>query len=783
MNPLISESKDGFPILIVDKIGDIGLTLAQKLSENSTVVFATEKSFQSIDNIIHIPYRKKIPKIPDNLYSHVFVIDDGEDITLEALPSFFKKAQEDHAVFSFATSVKRKKIPSEIFEYRKSRALFIGDVFPSTGFFPESYVNSFLIKARSRGRIDIPQDGMTISYPIFYDDVVSGIMEASFGTSSETVYYILPKDGVTLLSLAHAIQKKDPDIKIDFTNEDASSPKLTLEGKFIFPNYPLAERIRSLNNSNLFRPEAEKHEGKKRNDELPRLITFSFIFFLFLPLVSTLLFASLGFFFLQSWRFSFENSNGPTQFAKSSFNLAQNFSKLLLYETSLVRLDSFTKLSDLIEKGKKETEDISGFYEGIDLLGKGKVNEGTSRIKDFLVFAQTSGKFRTLEKETFDFITQTINVWPQILAVDSTKTYLVIFQNDETQRGSGGVVEAFGILSLENGKITDFKIFDSNEADKNLKGHVEPPFALRRYLSSSNFHLADASFDLDFQNVAQTASFFVDLETGNKTDGVIRIGSKTLKKMLGLQAKDATKEQADFAKKFLEGKNLAKIFLTKEYVELLSKKDIELSFNDRSVSAVFENKNKVNEVNDFIGIFETDIEGPSLEKSLSQTLDLNNSEISSVVSLKLGNPKDTEAKKYLRFIVNGNATLKKVLIDEKEKNFVNATVDPAIYEAKNFKAPNALEVETSISDNKKIFGFLATVPGTKASEIEMTFSYQTPSLPSQFSYGLHLIKQPGTNSFPFNFLISFPKEWKIYTEPRVSKEVDRDFDLRFNFTK
>ena len=794
MSPLVSENKENFPVLIVDKIGDIGNHLAKKLSESSTVVFVTEENPPDLENVIHIPYARKIPKIPDNLYSHIFVIDDGEDITLEALPSFFKKAESDRAIFSFCTVIGRKNLPPEIFEYKKSRILFLGDVFPQTGFFPKSYINKFLTTARNRGRIEVPQDGMTISYPIFFEDAILAILESSFGTSNDRIYYIFPKEGFTLLALAHSIQKKDPDIKIDFTNDvPIDPPKITREGKFLYEDkYPLDQRIRSLNLSSAkLSVESIKKSHKKEKSVSSfdlRLALFSILFFLFLPLITTLLFAFTGFLFLDNSRYSGEFAKSQVYLAKSSFSLAQMFSKPLLYETAFIKADPISKLTNSIEKGKRESEDILGFHEGIDLLGVGKTNEGISRIKDFLVFIQTDKRSRSIDKELFNFITQTINVWPQILGVDSKKSYLVLFQNDSSLRGSGGKVEEFGVLTLDKGKIEDFKIFNSYDLEKNLKGHVEPPYALRRYLNSQNFHLMDAGFDTDFGEVAKLASFFVDLETGNKTDGVFRVSSQGLRKILSTG-------DLGSVKKYLQGKNLAKIVLTKEFVEMLYKKDVIFSFNDKSTDntlavnfrSAYEQRENTKTINDSFGLFETDLNSTGyLGKKVVQKTELKeNGEISSVVTVDLNNSQDKDMKKYLRFLTPGGSNLKKITIDKEEVSFTDAIVDPAIYEAKDFNPPKSLEIERLSQAGKNIFGFPVKVPSGKTQTIELTFTYPSESLSglSNFTHNLHFFKQPGANSFPFEFSISFPSSFKIYSEPKVSKTTDKDFDLTFHFTK
>lgn len=816
MSPLISESKENFPVLIVDKCGALGIDLARKLSESSTIVLVTQKYVPASENIIPVPFAKKIPKIPDNIYSHIFIIDDADAITIEALPSFLKKAQEDRAIFSFCTTLKRTDLPSEIYEYRKSKILYLGDIFPATGFFPKSYVNRFLALARNRGRIEVPQDGMALSYPIFYEDVIAGILEASFGISSEKIYYIFPKHGVTLLTLAHAIQKNDPNIKIDFVEENpADAPSVLREGKFLFSEkYPLEDRIRNLKNSihNFVNKDNDVAIDKNRSiysfDNF-KLAAFAVLLFMFLPLITTLVFSFLGFFFLDRSRTSMETSKSLILLSKSSFNLADSFSKTLLYETSFMKFDPLAKLAQSIEKGKIESENISGYHDALNLFSQGKTNEAISRIKDFVILAQTDNKLRglkVLDRSLFNFISQTINVWPQILGIESKKVYLVLFQNNYLQRGSGGAIQAFGILTFDNGKIVDFTIHNPYELDKNLKGHVEPPFAIRRYLKSPNFHLMDAAFNSDFKQAAASASFFAELETGEKVDGVIaldlhflqnlleKVGDKNSKNLLEISKTKINEtsfvtEVVLSLKKSLERKNIARILLSKEFIDMMHKKNISFAFNDPSLENIFATNNfsSPKQINDFLGIFETDFSGELVNKIINQKVELKETgEISSVVSLELKNSQDSDSIKYLRFIKPIGSNLKKIKIDGTDTDFTNAVTDPALYESKDFKTPKLLEVERIIQDEKEIFGFLTLIPKGEAQTIELEFNLEgnSPlSSLSDFSYILHFFKQPGAVPYPFKFSIDFPRTFKIYSEPTVAKIADRDFDLTFKFTK
>src|ERR1039457_2682784 len=99
-----SEISQKLPLLIIDKKGKLGTSLAEKFKEQFLIVLVSGRELDVHENIIHIPYRKKIPLIPDNVYSHIFVIYNGEKEILDMLSSFVKKADETNSKLFFITS-------------------------------------------------------------------------------------------------------------------------------------------------------------------------------------------------------------------------------------------------------------------------------------------------------------------------------------------------------------------------------------------------------------------------------------------------------------------------------------------------------------------------------------------------------------------------------------------------------------------------------------------------------------------------------------------------------
>ena len=815
--PFISENRENLPILIVDSAGTIGIPLCKKLSEEGTLVFVSKKEPADTQNIIYIPFERKIPKVPDNLYSHIFVIDDGEE-TLDYISSFLKKAQDDKAVFCFCTSLENlEKIPNEIFEYKKSRIIFLGDLFPAGGIFSKSYVNRFLVQAKNRGRIDIPGDGMEITYSVFIDDAILGILEASFGTSIDKTYYLFPRHGSTLLTLAHMIQKSDPNIKIDFSDE---KPKKTTpvqkEGKYLLSdNYNIEEKIKDL------KIRAGQFTRKESVEELPqntgwtfpsflnpRILLFSVIFFLFLPLLTTLIFSFLAGLSLDKAKSQSGNSKYFLGLSKSSFALASSFSKVLLYETSFLKPEPITKLTQSIEDGNLQTENILEYFNALDLLHAGKTAEGIASLKNFLVFTQ-SKKLNIIDGDLLNFISQTINVWPQILAVDSNKTYLILFQNNFFPRPTGGIIQSYGILSLENGKISDFKIYNTYDSDKNLKGHVEPPFAVRRYLKSPHWYLRDSNFNPDFIESAASSSFFVDLENNQKVDGVIAVDVNFLIKLFEkkgqvldkekLNHKNYLTEVATKLKDDLKLQNLAEIFLSKDFAKQVEKKDIIFAFKDKSIenifstnnfsSTIYDNRqNSPKRINDYLGIVEVNLgdSQESIERKLTQKIDVSeDGNVLSNVSYEIKNSAKSDYNNYLRFVVPQGSLLQKVKINGENREFTDAETNPSVYESKDFTPPQKLEVEKYNQNGKSVSGFYISVPQGERMVIDVSYNIQTlPSIStlSDFSYNLHFFKQPGIDPYPFKTSISYPSYFKTSSITSFQGNTDRDFELGFNFT-
>lgn len=127
---------------------------------------------------------------------------------------------------------------------------------------------------------------------------------------------------------------------------------------------------------------------------------------------------------------------------------------------------------------------------------------------------------------------QGVELLPELLGLGKKQTYLVLFQNNSELRPTGGFIGSFGLLTLEGGQLVDFEVKDVYSADGQLKGHVEPPPDLKKYLGEAGWYLRDSNWDPDFPSSAARAAWFFDKEMGRSVDGVIGIDLVLAQKVL-----------------------------------------------------------------------------------------------------------------------------------------------------------------------------------------------------------------------------------------------------------
>ncbi len=120
----------------------------------------------------------------------------------------------------------------------------------------------------------------------------------------------------------------------------------------------------------------------------------------------------------------------------------------------------------------------------------------------------------------------------QLAGADSAKTYLVVVQNNDELRATGGFISAFGLLQVRQGNITRFEFQDSYAVDNFAAGYPPPPGPLSTYMLSGYWVPRDANWSPDFPTAARQIQALYSASTGVSVDGVIAIDQQALVWML-----------------------------------------------------------------------------------------------------------------------------------------------------------------------------------------------------------------------------------------------------------
>ncbi|MBI3397577.1 DUF4012 domain-containing protein, partial [Candidatus Woesebacteria bacterium] len=124
------------------------------------------------------------------------------------------------------------------------------------------------------------------------------------------------------------------------------------------------------------------------------------------------------------------------------------------------------------------------------------------------------------------------NNLPDLLGYKKQKRYLVLFQNNNVLRPTGGTIEYYGLATFNKGKLNSFTLSSTQKADNQLKGVVTPPLPISLYLGEDNWYLKNSNWEPDLSTSAQKAEWFLNKEENLSVDGVVAIDYETIKNIL-----------------------------------------------------------------------------------------------------------------------------------------------------------------------------------------------------------------------------------------------------------
>ncbi|MBX5491497.1 MAG: DUF4012 domain-containing protein, partial [Chloroflexi bacterium] len=121
---------------------------------------------------------------------------------------------------------------------------------------------------------------------------------------------------------------------------------------------------------------------------------------------------------------------------------------------------------------------------------------------------------------------------PDLLGVDGPRTYLVVAQNRDELRPTGGYVGTAGVVRVEGGRVELQEFGTSAAFDLPPDRLVPPPAPMARYYRASYWQMRDANWWPDFPSSAEQMAYFYNQVRSEPIDGVIAFDQRALELLL-----------------------------------------------------------------------------------------------------------------------------------------------------------------------------------------------------------------------------------------------------------
>jgi hypothetical protein len=122
---------------------------------------------------------------------------------------------------------------------------------------------------------------------------------------------------------------------------------------------------------------------------------------------------------------------------------------------------------------------------------------------------------------------------PGMLGTHGPRTYLIVAQNPDELRATGGFLTAAGLLTVDDGDVTEMSLRDSGLLDDFAnKPYPIPPPPLTRYLGTGLWTLRDANWSPDFPTSATAIRTLFELGQEQSAEDVVAFDVHAIARIL-----------------------------------------------------------------------------------------------------------------------------------------------------------------------------------------------------------------------------------------------------------
>jgi hypothetical protein len=389
---------------------------------------------------------------------------------------------------------------------------------------------------------------------------------------------------------------------------------------------------------------------------------------------------------------------------------------------------------------------------------------------------------------------------------DGHKHVLVLLQNSNELRPSGGFVGTYGAFDLQNGEITAQKVSSIYDLDGQLKSNYVPPLPL--FAVNNRWYMRDSNWFASFPESAETMLGFYEEEVGRTPDLVVAVTPQLVTRLLAITGPisvpgynlsldsdnfiEVTQVETSvyYDKKENKPKKMLAeflpVFLTSlsnvphtrlpdllsAVTESFQAKDIQFYSRDRQVAGILQDLGFDGRIQqssrDYLSIVSANLGGTKTDLAMEQQVTLDSTidgdgSVTNTLRIHRHNPlphvEGLQNKDFMRIYV----PLGSKLISSKGFSYVNldakyataGQVHPkvAVWEG---AAVKQVDSGTLVGEEagKTFFGNWVNLEGGQRQTIELV--YKLPfHLEVLDRHSITVQKQPGAISFPVNYTLAF----------------------------
>ena len=120
----------------------------------------------------------------------------------------------------------------------------------------------------------------------------------------------------------------------------------------------------------------------------------------------------------------------------------------------------------------------------------------------------------------------------RLLGMEEPRRYLVLVQNEDELRATGGFISAAVQVTVDGGQVTSIAFQDSYQVDDLSRPYFPPPAPVRDYMGSDIWLFRDANWSPDFPTAAAKAEELYAYGGGELVDGVIALDGRVVQQLV-----------------------------------------------------------------------------------------------------------------------------------------------------------------------------------------------------------------------------------------------------------